>query len=121
MKLKLDENLGTRAQKLFAAAGHDVQSVAAEGLSGAADPEVYQVSRREGRCLVTLDLDFADVTRFPPAQCPGIVVIRLPRNPTPALLDSAVEQFLAVVSFQPLEKRLWVMEPGRLRIHQTEE
>ena len=86
MKLRLDENLGTRAQKLFAAAGHDVQSVAAEGLSGAADPEVYQVSRREGRCLVTLDLDFADVTRFPPGQGPGIVVIRLPKNPTPALL-----------------------------------
>jgi hypothetical protein len=28
--------------------------------------------------LVTLDLDFADVTRFPPHLCDGIAVIRVP-------------------------------------------
>lgn len=27
MKFKLDENLGTRTQRLFIAAGHDVQTV----------------------------------------------------------------------------------------------
>jgi hypothetical protein len=48
-------------------------------------------------------------------------VIRRPKNPTPALLDSVIQQLVGVLSFQPLEKRLWVMEPGRLRIHEAEE
>lgn len=37
--------------------------------------------------MVTLDLDFSDVTRFPPAQANGIVVIRVPRNPSLTLLQ----------------------------------
>jgi predicted nuclease of predicted toxin-antitoxin system len=67
MKFKLDENFGSRTQQLFQAYGHDVQTVRMQGLQGSSDMHLFEVCRVEQRCMVTLDLDFADVLRFPPS------------------------------------------------------
>lgn len=120
MKLKLDENFGTRTKQLFLGAGHDAQTVRTEELQGCSDLRLYEVCCAEQRCLVTLDLDFADVTRFPPAQAGGIVVIRVPRNPSLPLLEQLVRQFLQALTKMPLEKNLWIVEIGRIRLHQLE-
>ena len=113
MRFKLDENFGTRTQQLFHAAGHDIQTVRDQGLQG-----YSEVCCTEQHCLVTLDLDFADVTRFPPARTNGIVVIRVPRNPSLALLEKIVRQFLQALAQAPAEKELWIVEIGQIRIHQ---
>jgi hypothetical protein len=71
--------------------------------------------------LVTLDHDFGQVLRFPPEQSSGIVILELPRN---AIRDSIVErlrEFLAVLQTTPLGHQLWIVEPGRVRIHQKDE
>lgn len=120
MKFKLDENFGTRTQHLFQAHGHDVQTVRTQGLQGSSDARLFEVCRVEERCLVTLDLDFADVVRFPPSQANGIVVIRLSRNPSLAVLEHMVNQFLQALTRMPIEKRLWIVERTRIRIHESE-
>lgn len=119
MKFKLDENFGRRTQSLFRARGHDVQTVIEEGLAGVSDRELYDVCRRENRCLVTLDLDFADPTRFAPKETGGIVVIRVPRNPSLMLLERLIEQFLDLLNREPFARDLWIVEVGRVRIHQA--
>ncbi len=77
MKLKLDENLSERGRTLLAAAAHDVSTVALQKMASAPDAEVIEACRREGRALVTMDLDFASPLQFPPSRYPGIAVIRL--------------------------------------------
>lgn len=62
---KLDENLPADAVSLLAQDQHDVSSVVQQGLGGHADPDVSRVCRSEGRALVTLDLDFANVRVHP--------------------------------------------------------
>ena len=118
MKFKLDENFGARAQQLLRAAGHEVDTVRDEGLSGTSDQQLYDICFSEQRCLVTLDLDFADVLRYPPSRTGGIAVIRLPRNPTLAVLEQLIQQFLDLMRSEAVEKRLWIIEVGRVRIHQ---
>jgi predicted nuclease of predicted toxin-antitoxin system len=120
MRFKLDENFGTRTQRIFKDAGHDVQTVREESLQGASDLHLYDTCCVEQRCLVTLDLDFADVTRFPPEKTGGIAVIRVPRNPSLPLLERLVRQFLHSVEQMSVEKKLWIVEVGRVRIHQTD-
>jgi len=120
LKFKLDENFGSRTQHLFQAYGHDVQTVRMQGLQGSPDPYLFEVCRVEQRCLVTLDLDFADVLRFPPSLSNGIVVIRLPRNPSLALLEQLVRQFLQTLAHISIERRLWIVEPSRIRVHESE-
>ncbi len=121
MKFKLDENFGTRTQELFLSKSHDLGTVCGQGLGGASDSALYRICCEEGRCLVTLDRDFADVTRFPPKRASGIAVIRLPKNATLTLLERLVGQFLAMLSRMSVERQLWIVEPGRIRVHQSPE
>ncbi len=60
---------------MIAAAGHDVASVADQGLEGSLDGDLLEYCRAEGRCLVTLDLDFATPLVFLPSRYPGIAVL----------------------------------------------
>jgi hypothetical protein len=74
MRFKLDENLGSRTAPIFSEFGHEVETISEEKLNGASDSIVFAAYVSEERCLVTLDLDFADVIRFPPGSAPGIAV-----------------------------------------------
>jgi predicted nuclease of predicted toxin-antitoxin system len=118
LKFKLDENFGNRTQKVFELFGYDVQTVRAEALQGAPDQILYEICCQEQRCLVTLDLDFADVIRFPPQKTGGIVVIRVPKNPSLSLLEKMVRQLLQKTIELSPESNLWIVEAERIRIHQ---
>ncbi|MBM3745543.1 MAG: hypothetical protein FJW34_07080 [Acidobacteria bacterium] len=117
MKFKLDENLGPRTAGLIAEAGHDVATVAQEKLSGTSDARLFEICIAERRCLITLDLDFADVLRFPPHKTAGIAVLRLPRAASPGLLTGLVRSLLDALQSASIAGQLWVVEPGRIRVH----
>jgi predicted nuclease of predicted toxin-antitoxin system len=121
MNFKLDENFGERTIALFRQNHHGVETVRSQGMSGDSDENLFEVCVRESRCLVTLDLDFADVLRFPPAKCAGVVVIRVPRNPSLILLEQLVSAFLRGLQTEQLVGRLWIVESNRIRVHQSEE
>jgi predicted nuclease of predicted toxin-antitoxin system len=80
MRLKIDENLPLEVTELLRHAGHDALSVLEQGLGGHADPDVANVCAAEGRGLVTLDVDFANVRRYPPSDHHGLIVLRLGRQ-----------------------------------------
>lgn len=71
LRVKLNENLGSRAIELFREAGQDVATVSGEDLGGTIDADLIEVCRAERRVLVTLDLDFSNVLRFPPERYAG--------------------------------------------------
>jgi predicted nuclease of predicted toxin-antitoxin system len=118
MKFKLDENLGSRTAGLIADSGHDVETVAQERLSGTSDARLFEICIAERRCLISLDLDFADVLRFPPHDTPGIAVLRLPRTASPSLLTFWVRSLLAALQAASIAGQLWVVEAGRIRVYE---
>ena len=120
MKLKLDENIDPRAKEILAQAGHDVLTVPEEALNGFSDDVIGAAARREGRCLVTLDIDFADIFAYPPERYVGLVVLRHPRPTVKGLLN-LVQQFVISLRSHNPRGQLWIVEPGRLRIHEEAE
>jgi hypothetical protein len=59
--------------------------------------------------VVTLDLDFADIRTYPPADYAGIIVLRL------ALLDkfhalSVLQRLLPILEREPLAGKLWIVD-----------
>ena len=86
MKFKPDENFGARTEAIFRNSGFDVQTVRQEGLGGSRMQICSCFCCAAARCLVTLDLGFANVLAFRPGHGAGIVGIRFPGNPTLPLL-----------------------------------
>ena len=120
MKLKLDENLGRQGIQLCIAAGHDTATVLDQGLTSAPDPRVIEVCREEGRCLVTLDLDFSNPLIFDPHKYAGIAVLRLPKKACHEDLLDAVRTLLAGLALREIAGQLWIVDRGRIREYQPE-
>ncbi|MDP2209769.1 MAG: DUF5615 family PIN-like protein [Bacteroidota bacterium] len=121
MKFKLDENFGTRTINLFRNAGYDVLTVFDQKIEGIADQHLYEICCKEKRSLVTLDLDFSSVIKFPPIKDISIIVFRIPKNPTLKQLENLVTLFLQSLTKIDVTGKLLIVEIGRIRIHQTEE
>jgi predicted nuclease of predicted toxin-antitoxin system len=122
MKFKLDENLPVQIAIDLRARNYDVQTVGEEGLTGHADTDVWQASQREGRVLITQDLDFSDARKFQPGTHHGIVLIRLQSPGRRNLISRTTELFqvedvsgwagcFVVVT----ERKIRVKKPGPVR------
>lgn len=72
----LDENLPSDLADNLSSRGHDVDTVADEGLSGEGDATVLTTATQHERVIMTLDRGFGDVRIHPPGSHPGIVVLR---------------------------------------------
>jgi len=105
---------------MLADAGFHVATVVEQGLTGATDRELIDVCRRENRCLITLDLDFANPFIFSPEDYAGIAVIRLPRRSTPDDLYEAVGTLISALRNDMIEGQLWIVEHHRIRQYQPE-
>lgn len=119
MRFKIDENLPNDTATVLTRSGHDVATVHGQGLVGAGDDTIGDISRREGRILVTLDLDFADIRTFRPEQSPGLVVIRARIQEAQHVLQ-IVERLIPMLGREPLLGRLWVVDETSVRIRGPE-
>ena len=118
MKFKLDENLGSLGQALLLADGYDVMTVSEQGLNGKDGSRIYEVCRDEDRVLITLDHDFGQTLRFPPEPTKGIVVLELKGQMSPVMILERNAEFARLLKSRPIDGELWIVEPGRVRIHQ---
>jgi predicted nuclease of predicted toxin-antitoxin system len=117
VKFKLDENIGRRGLELLRAVGHDVLTVWDQRLHGGTDETLFEICSAEGRALITLDRDFGQVPRFPPEKSAGIVILEVGHRVTLQRILDRRRDFLSVLEEHPLAGALWIVEPGRVRIH----
>jgi predicted nuclease of predicted toxin-antitoxin system len=99
MRIKLDENLPQRLEPALVSLGHDVDTVAREGLQGCEDERLWPEVQAARRFLITRDLDFSDERRFPPGSHAGILVLRLSDDRSQAV----TERLSAVFASESIE------------------
>ena len=117
MLFKVDENLPMEAVASLRTAGHDALSIHDQQMVGSLDPHVASVCQAEGRALVTLDLDFADIRAYPPGNYPGIIVLR-PRNQAKPTVLQLLDRVLPHLETEPLLGNLWIAQETGLRIRE---
>ena len=117
MRFKLDENLSDKLTRLFVEAGHDAVTVAEQGMAGDGDAAIATACADEGRVLVTLDTDFADIRLYRPERYPGLVVLRLSKQ-GPRHQTEVVSRFLRQLHGSSLQGQLWIVEDARVRIRE---
>jgi predicted nuclease of predicted toxin-antitoxin system len=117
MKFKFDQNMDPRGAAILKQAGHEVLTVKEQNLTGAEDEVIAKVCQDESRCLVTLDLDFANTILYPPQKYFGLVVLRHPKPTAKSLLELVRQLSTTLQNMDPTRK-LWIVEPGRIRVRE---
>ena len=112
-KFLLDADMPRSSAEVIRALGYDVEDVRDLGMRYAEDREIIEYSCKTGRIVITRDLDFGDVLRYP--NHPGAIILRLPSEYTAKELNDVLRDFLSSVEGQILRKAIIIVELGRYR------
>jgi predicted nuclease of predicted toxin-antitoxin system len=115
VKLLLDENLSSTQAHWLREDGFDAVAITELGLSGAPDEKVREVAIEQGRVLVTMDADFANILRFPPAGTPGVLRLRI-HPPTEAAIREQLRIALGILKGTDINGCLAVSHGRTIRI-----
>ena len=121
MRLKLDENLGHREAEILRKAGHDVATVVEQNMCSASDANLINHCSKQERCLVTLDMDFGNPILFKPSQYRGIALLRLPPKIRPDDIRDGLSTLVGALERDVIDRKLWVIQRGKIRVYQEEE
>ncbi len=77
------------------------------------------VCKSEARVLVTLDLDFADIRAYPPAEYSGFVVLR-PASHSKPRVERLLKLVISRLASEDLSGKLWVVDDAGIRIRHGE-
>ena len=115
MKLKLDENLSRHLKPVLIGLGHDVLTAADENLLSHPDTEIAQAAKEEQRMLMTLDVEFADLRKYPPGSHPGVILFR-PISLSPLSVNSFITDFVRRTDLGKLAACVAVVDPVHVRV-----
>ena len=116
MRFLVDANLPLTAVPLLQRFGHQAEHVRSLGLADAADAVIAARAKAAGAILLTRDLDFADMRRYPPAEHAGLLVLRVREDVVAAEILRVLENFLRQTELPvQLGGRLAILEPDRVR------
>ena len=116
MRFLIDANLPRAVIAVVQSLGHQVEFARDIGLASATDEQIARHALRYSAALITRDLDFADIRRYPPDRHSGIVVLRLPDTAVAEEIAKALKRFLSEPGFvAALPGRLAVVEGDRAR------
>ena len=115
MKIKYDPEVDV-LRLLFSNA--PIKESYADKPGGITDEGLFRLCQQEGRCLVTLDLDFANPLRFRPMESAGIAVLRLPRHLTLNDLLDGLRTLIGGLTREDITGRLWIIQKGQIRTYQ---
>ncbi|CAN5372539.1 DUF5615 family PIN-like protein [soil metagenome] len=115
MKFKVDENLPRDVAALLRAAGFDACTIQDQGMVGQPDETIASVCREEGRAIVTMDMDFGDIRRFPPENFAGLIVLRADEPSKPVVLQ-LIKNALGLLAESSPVGSLWIVTEEQIRV-----
>ena len=115
MKFLLDMPVSQSVAEWLGSRGFDAIHVRTIGLARAADPDILEHARKEGRILLTMDMDFPAILSFTRAHQPGVILFRM-NHPTPQLLQKRLEFLLETHPERELISSITIVEDSRIRL-----
>jgi len=96
------------------AVGHDAIHASSVGLAQATDSEIIEIARRDGRVVVTADLDYPRLVLLSDVAGPGIVLFRGGSYSDSEML-ALLDRVLAEAGRLDLEHSVTVIDRHRIR------
>ena len=109
----LDADMLRSSAEVIRSMGFDVQDVRDLGMRYAKDQEIIDYALDKDRVVITRDLDFGEILRYP--EHPGAIILRLPFGSAVKDVNQALLDFLSSVKNEVLQHAIIIVELGRYR------
>lgn len=109
----LDADMPRSSAEVIRSMGFDVQDVRDLGMRYAKDQEIIDYALDKGRVVITRDLDYGEILRYP--EHPGAIILRLPFGSVVKDVNQALLDFLSSVKNEVLQHAVIIVEMGRYR------
>lgn len=119
LTLIVDENLPRDLAPALRQLGYTVKDVRDYNLRGRPDDEIYEFAQREQAVLISSDLGFADIVRFPLGTHHGIIVVRLPNELPADFRVRRIVQALTELKGVSLQGSLAIVSLSGIRIRRA--
>ena len=117
LRFLTDEDIPRSTARVLRDAGFDAVDVRDVGLRGKSNALVYAYAQQEQRLLITCDLGFSNILKFPPAQSTGLLVVRIPDSEPIEHFNHEILQAITKIG-ENLRQHLAIVEIGRTRLHE---
>jgi predicted nuclease of predicted toxin-antitoxin system len=115
MKALLDMPVSALLLDVLEAHGHEGVHAYQIGKDRASDVELLEIARREGRIVITADLDFPRLLALSAADGPGMILFR-GGNYSDREMCSLLDQVLLMVPTEIIQGSICVVDRKRIRI-----
>jgi predicted nuclease of predicted toxin-antitoxin system len=112
----VDEDMPRSTARVLRQAGYEAEDVRDLGLGGHIDDEVFEVAQSRGAVLVSRDLGFTNILRFPLGTHAGIIVIRVRSDVPPPRVNLELLTALSELPTENLRGLLVIVQLGRRRV-----
>ena len=116
LKFLIDEDMPRSTAEVLKAKGFQVLDVRDCGLRGKSDEEVFRFAQKEKAIILTGDMGFGNILRFPLGEHCGIVVAHFPNEMSTAELNRQIAVAFDKLSEVDFQNNLIILEPGKIRI-----
>jgi predicted nuclease of predicted toxin-antitoxin system len=112
-KFLLDADMPRSSAEAIRSLGFDVEDVRDLGMRYAKDQEIIDFALKTGKVVITRDLDYGEILRYP--QHPGAIILRLPTGFVAKEVNEALLDFLSSAKNDLLQNAIIIVELGRYR------
>jgi predicted nuclease of predicted toxin-antitoxin system len=112
-KFLMDADMPRSSAAVVRSLGFDVQDVRDLGMRYARDQEIIDYALNADRVVITRDLDYGEIIRYP--QHPGAIILRLPTGFVASEVNEALLKFLSSAKNDVLQQAIIIVELGRYR------
>lgn len=120
MSILLDHNVPAKFVRLLTAWGYEASRLTEHVDADTDDVDVITLAQTLDAVLLTIDLDFANILEYPPANYAGILVMRYQAAAESAVI-ATLRQALNDLYRDELRGMLVIIEPIRYRIRKSPE
>ncbi len=115
MKFLGDVGVSTSTLRTLREAGYDAVHLREQNLHRLPDKAILEKALKEGRIVITFDLDFGDLLATSGGRLPSVIIFRL-YNQTPSNVTKRLFDLLSVETQRLESGALFIVEDARYRM-----
>jgi predicted nuclease of predicted toxin-antitoxin system len=115
LKVIIDEDMPRSTTELFQSMGYETMDVRYVGLRGKRDDEIFAFAQREQAVIVTGDMGFGNILRYPLGSHAGIIIVHYPNEVSTTEINNKIREACSSLSEDEIKGSLLILESGRIR------